>query len=257
MPAKFKPDDLVEAFTDAKVMAALVAAIGPMITERVEAAIDRRMNELLATTRELKNNYTTLQKKLVDLECDNKTLRQQLVEQSGRIDDLDIVQRCDNLIFKGLPERSYAERSTVSHSLGDSQPVASSSQAIESTIIKFCKDSLNIDVSLQDISSAYRMRAGAKDTARPVMVRFSSHRIRDEIYRTKKLLKDRPERIYISEHLTKSVADLYYEARKLQREKKIHSTWTQNCRVMVKRTSDPNDKPSMIKCLADLTAPRA
>ena len=198
-----------------------------------------------------------MQKRLIDLQCGNKTLRQQLTLQLARLDNLDTVQRCDNLVIKGLPERPYSEKAAVFHFFGGSQPVANSSGAVEATTVEFCRDSLNIAVSLQDISSAYRMKPGTKDTTRPVMVRFSSHRIHHEIYQTKKQLKDCREQIYISEHLTKPTADLFYETRKLLRDKKIQSTWTQNCRVVVKRSSDPNDEPLVIKCLSDLTNSRA
>jgi len=130
-------------------------------------------------------------------------------------------------------------------------------RVVESTIIDFCQNSLNIEICQNDISSAHRIVAGLKDTIRPVVVRFTTHRVRDEIYRARKILKDSNDRIYISEHLTRQNAELFYEARKLIRLKKLNSAWTLNGLVFVKFTTDPTEKHTLIRRLANLNTRRA
>ena len=128
---------------------------------------------------------------------------------------------------------------------------SSTHQAVESTVINFCRDALNVTLAPQDISVAHRLRAGPKDNVRPIIVRFTNRRKKDEIYRAKKSLKHHAN-IFISEQLTKSASSLFFEARKLLRGKMINSTWTQNGQVFVKFTNDPTVKPTLVKCMSDL-----
>ena len=44
--------------------------------------------------------------------------------------------------------------------------------------------------------------------------------------------------VYISEHLTKSASDLFFEARKLLRDKKLYVAWTHHGQVLIKFSSD-------------------
>ena len=58
-------------------------------------------------------------------------------------------------------------------------------------------------------------------------------RIRDTIYRARLALKARPG-LYINEHLTKSTAAIFHNARILVKQKRLLSTWTTNGVVFVK-----------------------
>ena len=165
---------------------------------------------------------------------------------------METYSRLDNLIIKGLPEQSYAERGTQESADADQSLQMESHSAVESTVISFCRDTLHVDISQGDISTAHRLKKGKKDVFRPVIVKFTNRRSRDTVYRAKKQLKGRPNPIFISEHLTKFSSDLFYESRKLFREKKVKSSWTQNCQIFVNLSTDPNAKPVPIKCLADL-----
>ena len=169
------------------------------------------------------------------------------------MDALESCTRLDNLIFKGLPEQSFAERGTPAATDTDSAAIADSHLAVEQTVIAFCRDSLHIDVDKRDISTAHRLKAGPKDSIRPVIVRFTNRRIRDAVFRAKKQLKTLPKPVYISEHLTKLSADIFYESRKLVRNKKLHSTWSQNGQIYIKVTSDPASRPKLIKSRAELS----
>ena len=251
MPPKLKADDLVEALSDGKVMAALAGILAPLINAPI-AEMDKKIDNLISAVHDLKTNYRALQNEVVELRQVNDGLKNQLFVQSGRIDDLENYSRCDNLIIKGLPEQSHAERASSSNLRTDGLPPATSNQSVETTFISFCRESLHVEVSPHDLSTAHRMKAGPKDRVRPVIVRFTNRRIRDEVYRSRKLLKNNRDNIYISEHLTKSTSELFYEARKLLREKKLYSTWTQNGQVLVKFSSDISVKPTLVKSREDL-----
>jgi hypothetical protein len=187
-----------------------------------------------------------------ELKKENVDMRIQLTTQGGRLESMEAYSRLDNLIIKGLPETSYAEHATHGSASADESLHVESHSAVESTVISFCRDSLHIDISPSDISTAHRIRAGGKDKVRPVIIRFTNRRIRDAVYRAKKLLKTATKPIFISEHLTKMSSELFYESRKLLREKKIHSTWTHNGQVFVKVSANSTAKPLLIKCQADI-----
>ena len=146
-----------------------------------------------------------------------------------------------------MPEATFAEAGTRTADVGTQDPIPNgSSQSVEHSVITLCRDKLGIDVLPSDISSAHRIRKGEKDTTRPIIVRFVRTQLRDEIMRAKKKLKSSGSRIYLSDHLTYSASKLFFEARKLVREKKLESTWTMNGQVLFKRTAAADEKPSLM-----------
>jgi hypothetical protein len=250
MAPKINSESLIETFSDTKVTSALVTALTPLFTSMTNV-LDKRIDSLLAAINELKLDNNSLRVQNDSIKAENICLKKQLSDQCDRIDELEIYSRSDNLIIKGLPEKTYAERGAGSLSRADELPVSDSHRAVEETVISFCRQSLQVDVSPQDISVAHRLRAGKKDQVRPVIVRFTNRRVRDDVYRARKLLKDNQEHIYINEHLTKSTANLLYESRQLIRDKKLHSAWTQHGQVYAKFTSDSTVRPTQIKRSSD------
>ena len=62
--------------------------------------------------------------------------------------------------------------------------------------------------------------------------------------------------VFISEHLTRTVASLFFEAHKLVQEKKLASAWTNKGLVNVKFTAEASEKPTVILNLTDIRRPR-
>ena len=125
--------------------------------------------------------------------------------------------------------------------------------SLSNYLVAFCNDVLGVKIENKDISIAHRLKAAKYDRVRPVIVRFVSRKTQNAVYSARKLLKNSSDPIFISEHLSKAASDLFYDARKMLKEKKIHGTWTQNGHVYVKFSSDPNVRASVVKCSADLT----
>lgn len=255
MPPKPKStisDDLVEALLDTKVVEALAKALSPFIALSVDEAIGKRLEGLVTSVRELKGEVTRLHKQCDETAKVNEGLQKKLLEQERRIDDLECYSRSDNLVIRGLPEQSSAERASGGAALDSRPSELESHTAVECTVVKFIKDSLGLEVSPQDISIAHRIKAGPKDSTRPVIVRFTTRKIRNSVYRAKSQLKNSTTRIYISEHLTKGTSDLFFEARKLVREKKLFAAWTQNGLVHVKFSSDSSARAAVVRCRSDM-----
>jgi len=97
------------------------------------------------------------------------------------------------------------------------------------------------------------MPKGNKNKVRPLVVRFTNRRSRDMILRAKKVLRTEPgDRVYVSEQLTRAASGIFFEARKLVKEKKLNAAWTINGRVHIKKTPDLKKKPTIIQNLEDL-----
>jgi hypothetical protein len=100
------------------------------------------------------------------------------------------------------------------------------------------------------MSIAHRLKPGPRKTTRPIIVRFANWKMRDMVLRSKNQLNEGSQRVFISEHLTKSASQLFFEARKMLKEKKIAGTWTRNGHVMIKWSTD--SAPKLVKCNSDL-----
>jgi len=191
MPAaKVKPDDFIEALLDARVVDALARALAPQISLSIEESLRSKLKAFESSIRDLKVENTRFGNKCDSIVKENDVLTKIVNAQSRRIDDLETYSRCDNLIIRGLPERSAAERATGATTLDDGASLLDGQVSVESTVIDFCKDALGVVVSRGDISIAHRLKAGDGDIARPVIVRFTNRRVRNLVYNSKKLLKD-------------------------------------------------------------------
>ena len=155
--------------------------------------------------------------------------------------------------YSGLPENLADKKATSATNLDDATSLLVGHPSVESSVMGFCRDMLGVEIGLQDISLAHRLKAGAKDSTRPVIVRFTNRRARNLVYGSRKRLKDhQANRIFISEHLTKAAADLFFEARRMLRERKIYGAWTQSGQVYVRFSPDPSTRGSLIRSTADL-----
>jgi hypothetical protein len=253
MPPKQKStaEDLIEALLDPRVVDAISKALSPSIALSIDEVLGKRLEGLVTSVRDLKGEVTRLNKQCDEVHKENTTLKQQIIIQDRRLDDLETYSRSDNLIIRGLPEQSAAERATGGAALDD-HATLDNHTSVESTVIAFVKDSLGIDLLPRDVSIAHRIKAGPKDLARPIVVRFTSRKVRNLVYSSKKKLKDCGHRVFISEHLTKAASDLFFEARKLVRDKRLSAAWTQNGQIFVKASSDPNIRAVIAKSRSDL-----
>lgn len=249
-------EDLIEALHDERLIDALGKALSPLITLSVQEAVKKQLEGLTTTIRELKADNTRLAKQCELVAKDNARLQKTTEEYGRRLDDMEAYSRRDNLIIRGLPEKSVAERASDAPSLTEGVPVLRESfESVEGTVLEFLNSSLGVVVQPQDISIAHRLKSGPKDRVRPIIVKFKNQQVRNSVYRAKKQLKNTgsANRIYISEHLTKSASDLFFTARRMVKDKRIASTWTQNGQVFVKVSStDPTARGKLVKSAADL-----
>ena len=112
-------EELADALLDTRLVESLAEALSPHIKRLIDdhvtsrfAELDKKINELKKSRDEQKQETVELRKSCDALKEENVRLYRQLGEQATQLENLDIYSRADNLIIKGLPERSYAERAS-------------------------------------------------------------------------------------------------------------------------------------------------
>jgi hypothetical protein len=269
-------DDFITSILDTKVLEALAKALGPVIAQSIEASISKkiedlgpiiahsievsltkRIEDLTVSVKVLKDSNDALVKTHDCMERELRELRARVRDSEVRIEEVELYSRGHDVIVRGLAENTHAQRAHPSSDPNSAaMTMTETSTVLEDAIVDMCNNQLGLTVQRQDISVAHRLRASAKDRVRPVIVRFTSRRVRDEVFRAKRELRNLPRdrAIFISEHLTKAASSLFFEARKLQREKKITATWTAHGLVNVKKTENAAERPTIVRTSADLEA---
>ena len=220
------------------------------IDELVTALKDERVLEALGTLFKSKlQPFITLISELkldnVKLTTKETQLESNLISADKKIDALEAYTRADNLIIVGLPSMNYADATSAEGS--DHNSNAESSVTTEKAVLDFCQNKLDISIVTQDISIAHRLKKSTNSTeAPPVIVMFTTRKVRDAAFAARRRLKGSSPPIFINEDLTKRSADLYRRARALVRNKTITSTWTKKGSVFIKTSDNPNIKPLKI-----------
>jgi hypothetical protein len=83
-----------------------------------------------------------------------------------------------------------------------------------------------------------------------LICRFKNWKIKNAIYMLKKNLKNNPEKIFITEDLTKTRQFIVKELNTQKRDNKIHSFWTFDGRIFAKK--DANGRKQLINCVQDI-----
>ena len=214
---------LIEALKDNRVMRALHAD-----SDKLSDKID----SLTALVTNLTTQLTNQDQRITQLE---KTV--ELLEIS--IDDQQQYSRRANLRFTGIEEN--AGEDTTKKVL----------QTLNETM------QLEPPISREQIERSHRLGRVTPDQQRPrtVIVRFSSERSRDTVYKARGQLKefnhrsDPVKRIFVNEDLTARRANIAFETCKLKKGKKIADCWTFNGRILIKSNRGQIEE---ISSLADI-----
>ena len=246
-------EDVVGILLSPKVVERLAKALAPIIAQSIEANVTKRIEDLTVAVRELKDSNIILTQNNEELKKENQDLRERINDNANKIEMVDKYARSYDIIISGIPETTYAGR--ASGGTPTTNPTfAENSTALEHSVIKLFNDKLGIDVRKEDIAIAHRLKKGANDTYRPTIVRFTTRKVRDRVFYAKRELKNLPkeEQIFISEHLTKEANNLFFVARKMRRERKLSSVWTNHGDVYVKATSEASEKPTIARTIKDM-----
>ena len=184
-------DELIEALQDDRVIQTLGKALSPLISLTVQEAVNKQLEGLSANLRDLKADNVRLKNQCEAIAGENTRLLKTVDEHRRRLDDIEAYSRSDNIIIRGLPEKSFAERASDAPALADGTPVLRENhESVEGTVLAFLNSTLGVKVDALDVSIAHRLKAGPREKVRPIIVRFANRKIRNDVYRAKKKLKD-------------------------------------------------------------------
>lgn len=241
-----KVDELMELLKDDKVSMFLVERLETSLAPALEIMIEKKIDIIIAKimlkidpiidkkiNNLMKDKLEIMQSKQTHLEEQNAHLR-------GRLSQLEVDARSNNLMIHGVEELGPA---TMSRQEAEKE-------AINSTL-RLCTETLGLSLTENDISTAYRLPKKSIEKHRPLVATFASLQIRNLVIKSRTQL--RKTRIYINDHLTPDNALLFAKARALVKEGKASSTWTAGGWVFLQTTTDQGHKPTKITSIQDLT----
>ena len=178
--------------------------------------------------------YDKLEEKVKVLEGENAVLCQ-------RVEAMERYDRGDSLEFHNIP--------------------TSDNESPEDLILSITSK-MGLNVKPDDISAAYRLpvkkEKQGKATPR-LYVKFTKRKLKRAVYanRTKKPVTHQQlgfsssGKIFIHEHLTKEISDLYFKAKDKIKEASYKYVWTQDLKIYVRYNESAKRIP--ITCEADLS----
>ena len=118
---------------------------------------------------------------------------------------------------------------------------------VDDKVLTVVNDNIGFHPPIQsvDLERCHRLGRPVEGQGRPitVIVRFNSERLRDQIYRSRGMLKgfnatnDPDKRIYLNEDLTTKRSKLVYKMRLLKKAGNIMDVWTSNGRILIKNNN--------------------
>lgn len=177
----------------------------------------KNTNEMISKVNNLEANVEINKNVSERLVVENQRLKNELLKLRSRVDDNEQRNRNLCLLLHGVEE--------------------SDEEKTDEMVIEAINNEVGVHISINDIERSHRLGPkktsrvlrSTSDNPRPIILRFSSFRKRDEVFRNKRKLKGKS--ISLSENLTKEKYTLYQEAtRKLGKGK----AWTVEGRILTK-----------------------
>ena len=204
---------LIELLNDDQVIAKLKQALFPKeLSDKIEA---------------LNNRISQLTAQLDAKDSRIKSLEEKVLNQEISADSVEQYSRRANIHVCGIPEADGGGEDT------DEKVLA----------VLNGKMGMQPPVQRHQIERSHRLgRKGdgnGPHRPRTVVVRFTSERLRDDVYRARTVLKThnaehRDRQIFLNEDLTARRGKLAYDTRQLKKEHKISDCWTTYGKVMMK-----------------------
>ena len=172
-------------------------------------------------------------KKILTFDCFDKA--------NTKINELEAYNHKPNLVISGLAITSYVN--AASQQSGEHGEPSSSSISAENAVLELVYTRLGVKISSSDISIAHRLKQRQPSNRPPsIIVRFTSMKVRNHIYRACRSLKNSHPPVYINENLTKMTANLYQQARELVKYKVLHAAWTSGGALFICKSEEASCK---------------
>ncbi|KAL7382808.1 hypothetical protein ABVT39_027930 [Epinephelus coioides] len=188
-----------------------------------------------------------LMEEIKELKRQNAEKDRKISMLEGRVADLEQYSRMNDLIISGLDikPRSYARAASR-----EGEVTEADQDSLEQQVIVFL-DSKGITLDRNDIKACHPLPRRDKNVKPIIIMRLVNRKQKTALLKQGKKLKG--TKVYLNEHLTKKNSDIARQARILQKENRIQSTWTSNCKVFIKLNGSPEEaKVLVIKDITEL-----
>lgn len=121
------------------------------------------------------------------------------------------------------------------------------------TVVSVINNNLNVEICAEDIERCHPLGKPNKNNIKPIIVKFKSYKTKNMVYKSKKGLKGNPEKIFITEDLTKRNHSMVSTLLTKVKAKLIHSFWTIDGKIFYKLSD--TDTPERVFRNADILTP--
>lgn len=206
-------------------------SIIPMISEKVIESITPRILKLVDDSikphlEKAKQCQEAITHKEIEINKQNKvikSLQEKLNNVETRIEEQEQYSRRTSLRFNNVKVPTNRKGEII-------QPVDT-----DSIVLGICNKDLGLKLDINHIGRSHPI-GEPKDGKISIITRFLTYRQRQLVFRNKKKLKGNPDKMFIAENLTKHRYDLIKRLNTLRKTGKIHSYWTHDGSVLVKKT---------------------
>lgn len=222
----------------------ITEAIRPLKNQIIEQ--DRKLITLFSKTHTLQQDKDDLTKQLQDkndqivqverkqdeLVETNRELIEQIKLLNDKVEDLEQYGRRTSLRFHNVPMKETDLQNT------------------EKLVINIANDKLKVfpPLNIEDINRSHII-GEIKEGKGQIICRFRNWRVKNRVYGQKTLLKKNEDRIFVTEDLTRVRQTIIKKLAIRKKSKEIHSFWTNDGRIFVRKTMDSTK--TLIKTLSD------
>lgn len=211
----------IEALSNEKVIKVLEECVSSGLKHDISVIntnVDRLLTEiqiLKTTCNELKNENELLKTALNKRDSTIADMNKKVKGLEDTIDKYDQQSKSNNLRVIGLEEKLH--------------------ENTEAEVMKLLTGNLKLELDKSDIEQVYRVgKPNESCKSRPVVIKFTSYRVRDMVFRKRGNLKTTARNTYINEDLTKKRSQQFQLARQMKRNGKINDCWTWDGTVLIK-----------------------
>ena len=245
-------NDLIAALTHPRVTAVLEQLFSTFLEKTVNKVVDEKLLPIRESINQLSADVAAIKQSASTSTSESLSIKKEIKLSQNSNEEINSYLRRNNILIQGLAVTSYADVSSATSSNDGALSMASSNSRVMESIMNLFNDTLGVNVSAADISTAHIIaRANSagmpsRNQPPPIVVSFVRRSIRDQVFERRKTLKSRLPGVYINEHLTQSASLLFAKARRRMKDGDLSSVFTRNGSVFIKVTTEQSERARKI-----------
>ena len=187
------------------------------LVQSVVNGVLKGLNDKIDT---MEKDITELHKQNSDLVTQNVALTERVVKLEKAVDQAEQYSRRNNLRISGYVEDNNENTDDI--------------------VMKMASD-IGCDLQLSEIDRSHRVGKpdAARTKQREILVKFTSYRARQKLYKKRTELKDKGYNgVFLNEDLTKLRSKVLFEARKVVKADRAKGAWSSDGNILIKDYGD-------------------